>query len=357
MIIGAVVGNPPYQDSISVNNRTKPIYPYFYDMSESLSMRYSLITPSRFLFNSGLTSKQWNKKMLDNAHFKVAYFNENATFVFPNTDIKGGVVISYYDKNNNFGAIKEFIPNITLRAIVGKLGNDFKKLSSIVYSGRSDLKFAKSFLDDYPQSIEDRLKAIKKRYPTASTLSKGEEFELKSSTFDILPYAFKENISIKYDYYKILGLRNGKRTHLYIKKSYMTPRYIKNNVMSYKVFVPESNGSGALGETLSSPILGFPYESTTPTFISIGDFKTEYEANNLLKYIKTKFARILLGVGKKTQHNPSTVWRYIPLQDFTLESDINWNKSISEIDEQLFEKYGLTTEEKRYILETVKEMI
>ena len=43
------------------------------------------------------------------------------------------------------------------------------------------------------------------------------------------------------------------------------------------------------------------------------------------------------------------VFRFIPLQDFTESSDIDWNKSISEIDQQLYAKYHLTTEEIAFI--------
>jgi len=87
----------------------------------------------------------------------------------------------------------------------------------------------------------------------------------------------------------------------------------KNNINAYKVLVPESNGSGVLGEVLSSPIVVGPGESSTPTFISIGNFDKKENALNVLKYIKTKLVRTLLGILKKTQHNPATVWAYIPM--------------------------------------------
>jgi len=76
----------------------------------------------------------------------------------------------------------------------------------------------------------------------------------------------------------------------------------------------------------------------------------------LRKYIKTKFARAMLGVKKVTQHNPKATWEYVPMQDFTPSSDINWNQSISEIDNHLYTKYGLTEEEVTFIETMVKEM-
>ncbi len=88
----------------------------------------------------------------------------------------------------------------------------------------------------------------------------------------------------------------------------------------YKVLLPESNGSGALGEVLSTPLIGQPLIGQplighTQTFISIGNYETLKEAENLLKYIKTKFCRVLLGSLKITQHNSKATWRNVPLQD------------------------------------------
>lgn len=174
-----------------------------------------------------------------------------------------------------------------------------------------------------------------------------------------MPYAFETEEPSKFeDYYKLVGLVSGNRCYRWILKKYMTPRYpLDNNINYYKVLIPESNGSGTLGETLSSPFVMGPQESSTPTFISIGKFKTKIEADNALNYVKTKFVRLLLGILKKTQHNAAPVWAYIPLQDFTENSDIDWQQSVAEIDVQLYKKYGLSNEEIAFIETHVKEMI
>ena len=64
----------------------------------------------------------------------------------------------------------------------------------------------------------------------------------------------------------------------------------------------------------------------------------------------------MLGVLKITQDNTPRKWTYVPLQDFTPSSDIDWSKSIAEIDEQLFDKYGLDEQERTFIRTKVKEM-
>ena len=88
----------------------------------------------------------------------------------------------------------------------------------------------------------------------------------------------------------------------------------------------------------------------------MGEYNDRRSAENLLLYLKTKFCRALLGTLKTTQHNSKATWANVPLQDFTPSSDIDWSKSIAEIDEQLFDKYGLDEQERNFIRTKVKEM-
>lgn len=122
------------------------------------------------------------------------------------------------------------------------------------------------------------------------------------------------------------------------------------------MLLPKSNGSGTLGEVVSTPLIGTPLIGYTRTFIGIGSFKTEFQANAALKYVKSKFARVMLGVLKVTQDNNPGKWKYVPLQDFTENSDIDWSKTIPEIDQQLYKKYGLDEDEINFIETKVKEM-
>ena len=359
MKFNAVVGNPPYQESIDGYNRQEPIYQYFYDSAEGISEKYCLISPARFLFNAGLTKKIWNLKMLNNLHLNVIYYNPNSEEIFQNTDIKGGVAAILYDRNKNFGGIKKFIPDDNLKNIASHFeANPDTNFPSIMFGGRSDLKFNDEFIKDYPNSIADRLSQIQEKHPEVSKLGPSEEYELKSSAFEVLKYAFEsEKPNDPNNYYKILGLYNGKRIWKWIDKRYMNLRYANsNNIDKYKVFVPKANGSGSFGEILSTPVIAGPFESATPTFISIGSFDNEIEAVNTLKYLKTKFLRCLLSVLKITQDNPPLKWSFIPIQDFSNKSDIDWSKSISNIDQQLFKKYQLSKEEIAFIEDNVQPM-
>ena len=103
-------------------------------------------------------------------------------------------------------------------------------------------------------------------------------------------------------------------------------------------------------------MIGKPLIGYTQTFLGIGAFDNESEAQAAYKYIISKFARTMLGVLKITQHNPISTWKYVPLQDFTNHSDIDWTKSVHEIDLQLYDKYGLSADERNFIETHVKAM-
>lgn len=102
-------------------------------------------------------------------------------------------------------------------------------------------------------------------------------------------------------------------------------------------------------KVLGKPVIGLPSQGSTETFTAIGDFDTEFEAQACGKYIKTKFCRAMLSILKATQHNPAETWACVPTQDFTPDSDIDWNKTIAEIDRQLYDKYELTPSEVVFI--------
>lgn len=356
----AVIGNPPYNEDSDTYNRQPPIYPEFYDEVEQISDKSELITPARFLFNAGLTSKEWNRKMLNDKHLKVEYYEPDSDNVFPSlaTPIKGGVAIIYRDKTKEFGAIGEFISNEHLRKIASHFVKDEStSLSSVMMGGRSDLKFNDVFIEDYPDSIKWRLDAIKEKHPEVEKLGTNEEYELKSSSFEVLEKAFIEDKpSNESEYYKIIGLYNKKRVYRWIPKKYMVPRYAENNLNCYKLFISKAFGDGQFGETLGDVVIAAPGVSATPTFIGIGSFSTEREAINASKYIKSKLVRALVGILKITQDNVPSKWAYVPMQDFSDQSDINWNLSIHDIDKQLYQKYGLDDADVSYIDNNVKEM-
>jgi hypothetical protein len=151
----------------------------------------------------------------------------------------------------------------------------------------------------------------------------------------------------------MLGFQNNRRAYKWVRRDYISKHATLDK---YKIFIPAANGNGTFGEILSLPLIGNPQIGSTQTFLTIGSFDNKNEAEAVQKYIYSKFARALLGVLKVTQHITSGKWKYVPLQDFTPTSDIDWSKSISEIDQQLYKKYGLDETEIEFIESHVKEM-
>ena len=342
MKFDAVVGNPPYQEE-GLNTRKAPIYHLFYDLAFNLSDKVSLISPARFLYRVGQTPKGWMDRILNDKHFKVVDYFQKSIDVFPTVVIKGGVAITYRDTKQDFGKIEFFSNFPELKTILQKvyIHNDFKKEEfSRIVSSQGIYRFSNLALKEHPEIL-----AIQGQGTAAKITSRG--FEKLS---DIFLATEPENTD---DYVKIIGLSNGRRVLKWIKVSYI------QNVDSlnfYKVFVPEANGTGAIGEVLSTPMIGSPMIGHTDTFLTVGMFNDYGDANNCLKYVSSKFARTLLGTLKATQHNPRDTWANVPLQDFTEKSDIDWTQPISDIDKQLYRKYNLSEEEIAFIESMIKPM-
>lgn len=95
-----------------------------------------------------------------------------------------------------------------------------------------------------------------------------------------------------WDYIQIVGRTNNERVYKFIRRDYVNDVI---NLDKYKILLPKANGSGILGEVLSTPIIAAPHMGSTETFLSIGVFETSIEAEAALKYIKTKFAPDFVG--------------------------------------------------------------
>ena len=325
MKFDVVIGNPPYQEETK-DTSDKPIYNYFMSEAYKFADKVCFITPARFLFNAGKTPKKWNAKMLNDKHLKVAYYEQDSSNVFPNTDIKGGVAITYRDTQKNFGKIGTFTHFEELNSILRKVvNNSFESIEPIV-GVQLDYKFKKEF-----------------------NIS---QVGLKTNVFNKQKHLFTDS-RVTDTQIAILGLDGRSRVYKYIESKYFN---LPQNHQKWKVYLPKSNGSGAIGEVLSTPLVGEPLVGHTETFIGIGEFDSQEEAENLLKYIKTKFARTMLGTLKITQDNTRSVWANVPLQNFTNNSDIDWSQSIAQIDQQLYKKYGLSEKEIAFIEEKVREM-
>lgn len=338
----AVVGNPPYQETSGSTVNDKPIYHHFMDMAFGLSSKVSFISPARFLFNAGATPSAWNEKILSDEHFKVLLYASKSTDIFPSVDIKGGVVITFRDENSVFGKIGTYCSFAELNSIKAKVWNKTTISFSEIILNRGQYRFSDKVYADHPEEMK-----------------KTSDRRISTSAFERMPKLFTiEKPDDGNEYIQLYGNYENSRVYRWFRKDYLVPI---DNLYKYKVMFPKANGSGSIGEVLitpliGEPVIGEPVIGYTETYISAGETNSLDEAKAVLKYIKSKFARALLGILKVTQDNTKKVWEFVPMQDFTANSDIDWNKSISEIDQQLYEKYGLSPEEITFIESKIKPM-
>ena len=345
MKFDVVIGNPPYQEEQKGDNDfARPIYHLFAEMAFNLSDKVTFITPGRFLFRAGRTPSAWNEKMLLDPHLKVLYYEEDSSVVFPNTDIKGGVAIWIRDLSKDFGEIGTFTKYPELHEMIEKASpkNEKQRITSIIsVQNKYNLE---NVYSDHPE-----LKSI--------IGSDGTDKRLRNNAFkkvSLFHRVVSETHSLPV--YGLLELSKGnyRRTIRYID-----PRYIDtdhHNLSGFKLLVARSSGSGVFGETLSNIEIAKPGSAYTQTYIGIGPFENEIEALNARKYLQTKFSRALLGVLKTTQDNNKDTWKMIPVQDFTENSDIRWSADLEQIDNQLFQKYELSSQLVLFIKNHVQEM-
>ncbi len=337
-----VIGNPPYQEEATGSGtRDTPVYHLFMDAAYEVAHKAVLITPARFLFNAGFTPRAWNEKMLADPSLSVAIYEANSGELFPGTDIKGGIAVTYRNAAKRGEPIGTFTKYSELNEILQKVQEfGMVPLEHIGITSSRSYRYTDSLYDDHPEA-----RALRPEGNTAL---------VNTNTFEQFDFLFhKERPKDGFEYVQVFGLIKNRRMARWIRRAYITG---PESFATFKTAIAAANGSGGLGEVLSTPYVLDPDMAVTQTFITIGRFDDRREADACLKYVKTKFARTLLGVLKITQHNPGKVWKYVPLQDFTRKSDIDWSKSIPEIDQQLYAKYGLDTDEIEFIETHVKPM-
>jgi len=348
MKFDVIIGNPPYQEETLGDNDTfaPPVYHHFMDEAYKSGKIVELIHPARFLFNAGSTPKAWNKKMLSDTHFKVLDYKAEVAKIFPNMNINGGIAITYHDETKEYSAIEVFA--------------QFEELNKIrrnVTSKKGFIPFSDIVTSAYAYHLTE---TVYKVHPEMKgRLSKGHDCDLKSNILELMPEIFTNTKTCEDDLL-VWGRENNKRVTKWVKRCFITG---PSNMNKYKVFLAGADGAaGTIGKPVPARIIGVPglgiaNSVATESFISIGSFDTEEEAKNTIKYLKSKFARAMVSILKVTQAITPDKWKYVPLQDFTFSSDIDWSKSIAEIDEQLFDKYGLDEQERNFIRTKVKEMV
>lgn len=339
----AIVGNPPYQEIISSNKSNKSLsrqlFPDFIKLTIKLNPKYvALITPSRWFTGdaqdgSFIKLRDFIKR---NNHIKAIRNYPVAGNVFPDVFIAGGVNYYLYDKTYSG---KVDFATYTNGKLVSQNRDLFEEGLDIVVSSSENYAILQKIRNE--------------QFVSLTTITKGRDaFGITGKNAN--------NVSSSTAFNDAYELRCAHEEIRYVSKNKIT----KNVELAdkWKIFISKGNGgAGTLGDEKQVAILGKPYigkakSVCTDSLIPIGCFETEEEALNLQKYIKTKFLRYIVGILKVSQNVSQNVYQFVPLQDFTINSDIKWDKTIEEISEQLCNKYGFTVEEKELINNKIKPM-
>lgn len=276
--------------------------------------------------------------MLSDSHFKVMKFEADASTVFSGVEIKGGVAVTYRDADSEFEPIGTFVAWEPMRSVISKVGAACDQSLASLITGAVPYKYSDEVKSQHPEYAEQM----------------GKSFDLRTNAFDkLFGKLFFRDKQDDSDYVAVCGLLNKKRECLWIKRSYIE---VPDNFDGFKVLLSKASGAGTFGEKLASLAVASKQVGHTQSFVSMGNFNTETEADALVKYLKTKFARALLGILKVTQDVTPRVWGLVPQQDFTSNSDIDWGQPVADIDKQLYTKYELDKNEIDFIETHVKEM-
>lgn len=337
-----VIGNPPYQQADGgAAASAKPIYQEFVTIAKEVSTTYtSIIMPARW-YTGGKGLDEFRASMLTDKHIKLLYDYQRPDEVFPDTNNRGGLCFIVRDNN--------FDNTLTLPEVVSNRGNQ-----EIVSQARS-IK-----TDDLEMFIrhQEAISVLKKVTKNISFASLSDAISARR------PFGIDGNITKDIAVFKkqqtprFSIICYGRSSSL----GYIALSTVKNNsewINRWKVFMPYANNIGTeLNDDNLNAFVGQPNSVATETFLVVGaDLSLdENSAQALVLYLKTRFARFMHSLSKASQHATSKTYRFVPLQDFTVQSDIDWNKSISEIDQQLYAKYGLSEEEIAFIDGAIKEM-
>lgn len=340
---GAIVGNPPYQESDGgAQASARPIYHKFVEITNQLSTNLAtLIIPTRW-YAGGKGLDQFREHMLANTHISQLHDFINPETVFPGTNNRGGVCYFLVDK--------EYNANISKGTLVVTHENNKVKYKTVRNLNTFDSGIF--MRDSQGVTIVNSIICNKSFSPLSEYISSAKAFGFRS--FFIKDKRFKSSKIGLSDPVTCYGSRG---TVGYVERKEVTTN--SDKIDSWKVFVPRANNIGTELNDDNQNSFSVGYATIcTETFLVIGLSQNlnETKASALAKYLQTKFARFLHSMAKISQDATRRTYRFVPVPDLSKDSPINWNLSLNEIDEQLFNFYSLNEEEKQHIRNSIKDM-
>ncbi len=349
MKFDVVIGNPPYQedDNDSGKGSAMPVYNYFVESALDLEPQLiSLITPSVW-FTGGKGLSNFRNKMLNDVHIRFIHNFETPKDVFPNVSLRGGV--NYFIWDSNFDNRNNKITVVNQRNHYKTKSNRIYKLPNvdIFIADNNGLSLLNKLINNNIISLDENDNLTMSSFVSARNPFGFTTKFVKSKNFYSTAHKLKDPI-------KIYASRG--------QVGYVERNLIKNNrelINKIKLITPFANniGTDLPDDNLNSMVIEKD-SIVTETYLvfDVKVFDSIDKAKHGQKYLKTKFVRCLISLAKANQNGTRKTYRFVPLQDFTPNSDIDWTKSIAEIDQQLYKKYGLDEDEINFIESNVKEM-
>lgn len=323
MQFDVIVGNPPYQINSDGNKRTMPIYQKFVEQAIRLQPQYLvMITPSRW-FAGGLGLDDFRARMIADRRIAKLVDNPKIFDCFPGVKIRGGVSYFLWDRGHDGDC--EFSTRID---------------GVIRSSATRDLRVGEGVLvrDNRAAAIIER---VSRRGYTSAEDAFGSQvpFGLRTNFGGASDHPFAGSIPLIY----------GTRI------AYVSADQLERNhdwVYRWKVLLPKaSSGDTALDESgnivdvvTGAPIALAPGSACTQTYFIAGMFDSRAETENYAHYLATKFVRFLVLQRKVTQDITPDRFKFVPMLDMSCL----WT------DDNLYEHFGLSNEERNYIEATIK---
>lgn len=338
MKFNAVVGNPPYQSNLdSGRSLAKQLFPKFIELCIKINPLYwSLITPQKWFTADGQdNSFPKLRELIRTDNHIQTIFSDDGKKLFPNTELG---VVSYYLWNSHYVGDVKFVER----------GVAPSEMSRPLFEDGLDIILPQN------KFVTIIKKVVCGEFVSLNTISTGRDaFGINGKGFENRSSAnpFKESVKVQCAYEKVR----------YVKRSAVAQKGVEI-LDSYKVFTSKGNGgAGLLTDGKAVSVLGKafvaePGTACTDSLIPFGKFNSRSQADNLQKYMGSKFLRFLVGILKVSQNLYQNVYSFVPLQDFTAASDIDWSLPIPQIDRQLYDKYKLSNPERDFIESMIKPM-
>ena len=325
MKFDVIISNPPYQLSDGGHGPSAmPIYQKFIEQAKKLRPRYiTMIVPSRW-FSGGRGLDGFRDEMLHDDRIRSICDYFDASEVFPGVEIKGGVCYFLWSRDDRGDCSitthrSDASVSTSRRPLLEKNMSTFLRnveQISILHKVQksNETSFADIVTPNDPYGFDVRVEGSYKRVKP--------NFELIS---------FKGAVKFYYNGWRKDGVG-------YIAKSSIHKNI--DMVDKYKIFTPKAWGTGnPQTDWLNAAFIVEPNSASTETYLTIGPFSTNLEAENVMSYIHTKFFHFMVSMVKITQNAMKNIYTMVPMQDFSHA----WT------DEELYKKYGLSNDEIYFI--------